>query len=420
MAARATTIAGPGHEGQFMHKYDPTDSIPEESLRALSRVLDPIDAGTFFTDTFEEGFEVIARDEPDRFVDLVSIDTIDAFIADNVLFSGMIDVTRAEPQIRRDSFILENDQIDRSAVLRLYQDKATIIAPHLHAYHKPLGDFVRALEPAFSASIQTNIYLTPPGAQGFRTHYDNHDVFVLQVSGAKKWRIYDEPMGKPYRGEGFEPGRHEVGEPQVEFELKAGDTAYIPRGYMHDAASLADETSLHVTLGLVSKTWADLVLEAISKAALETDGLRRALPPGYANRQFDRGPAREQFRAFVEELAKRAELDEPLDIIAEDYLKSRTPDMAGIVRHASRPVSEGQRYAAAPDALYRIVEDEESGEFAVVTRGGASEFVGGKRAAFDRAMSGEPFARAELPGVDEEGAADLVRRLMSRGLLRAL
>ncbi len=403
-----------------MHKYDPTENLPAESRAALERVLDPVEPSQFFREIFEEGHHLISRGEPGRFDDLVSVDVLDAFIAGQQLFSGMIDATRAEPQIRRDAFTLENDQIDRSALLRLYQDKATIIAPHLHAHHKPLGDFVRALEPVFSASVQTNIYLTPPGAKGFRTHYDNHDVFVMQVSGAKSWRIYDEPVGKPFRGEGFEPGVHDIGDPTAEFVLEAGDTVYIPRGLMHDAESHPEHASLHITLGLVTKTWADVVLEAISKAALETDGLRRALPAGFANRDFDRGPAREQFRAFVAELAEKAELDEPLDIIAEDYLKSRVPDFAGIVSYASEPIADDQRYQAKEHGLYRMIEDEDSGEFAVVTRGGQSEFVAAKRPAFDRAMSGEPFVRADLPEIEEDDATDMIRRLIARGLVRPL
>lgn len=401
-----------------MHKYDPSIGLPPASREALDRVIGPLEPKRFFTDIFEERFHLIARGEPDRFGDLVSVGVIDDFIADTALFDGMIDATRAEPRLTRDAFTLRDDRIDRSALLRLYQDKATIIAPHLHAYHKPLGDFVRALEPVFSASVQTNIYLTPPGAKGFRTHYDNHDVFVLQVSGAKSWRLYDEPVGKPFRGEGFQPDTHEIGDPREEFVLEAGDTVYIPRGLMHDAESHPEEASLHITLGLVTKTWADVVLEAISKAALETDGLRRALPPGYANPDFERGPARDQFRAFIAELADKAELDEPLDVMAEEYLKSRTPDMAGVVRYASRPLDENQRYRRCDDALYRIVEDEESGEFAVVTRGGASEFLGAKRAAFDRAMSGEPFARSDLPDIEADDATDMIRRLISRGLIR--
>jgi ribosomal protein L16 Arg81 hydroxylase len=39
--------------------------------------------------------------------------------------------------------------------------------------------------------VQTNIYLTPASNQGFRTHYDNHDVMVVQVEGEKLWRFYN-------------------------------------------------------------------------------------------------------------------------------------------------------------------------------------------------------------------------------------
>lgn len=403
-----------------MQKYDPTQNLPSDSAAALALVLDPIDPSEFFTEMFEEGHHLIAREEPDRFTDLVSVDVLDDFIASHVLFSGDIDSTRAEPRIDRSAFTLDNDRIDRSALLRLYQDKATIIAPHLHAHHKPLGDFVRSLEPVFSASVQTNIYLTPPGAKGFRTHYDSHDVFVMQVSGRKQWRIYDEPVGKPFRGEGFEPGVHDVGDPEEEFVLNAGDTVYIPRGMMHDAESFEDEASLHITLGLVTKTWADLVLESISKAALDHEGLRRALPPGFANADFDREPARAQFAEFIREIADAAELDEPLDVVAEDYLKSRVPEMSGIVRYASQVIGDGQRYQANPNPLYRVIEDEESGEFAVVTRGGSSEFIGSKRPAFERAMNGESFASGDLPEISEEDGIDLIRRLLSRGLIRPL
>lgn len=393
-------------------------SLPASARDAFARVLDPLDPGRFFDEVFEDRHELIARDDPERFADLVSIAAIDDFVASHELHAGMIDMTRAEPQIMRNQFIQDNDVIDRSAVMRLYQDKGTLIAPHFHSYHKPLADFVRALEPVFSAQIQTNIYLTPPGAQGFRTHYDNHDVFVLQVSGSKKWRLYNTPVDKPFRGEGFEPGVHDVGEPEQEFLLHAGDTVYIPRGMMHDADSFDDHSSLHITLGLVAKTWADLVLESISKVALGMDSMRRALPPGYANPDFDRGPAREQFAAFIAEIADKAEFDDPLDIVAEDYLKGRAPALGGIIDHASRIAAPGQRYRAVGDALYRIVADDENeGNFVVTTRGGASEYKGAKRPAFDRAMSGEPFAAGDLPGMEDEESRDLITRLISRGLV---
>jgi hypothetical protein len=46
---------------------------------------------------------------------------------------------------------------------------------------------VRRLAEAFESElghrVSVNLYLTPPGAQGFEAHYDWMDAFVLQVRG---------------------------------------------------------------------------------------------------------------------------------------------------------------------------------------------------------------------------------------------
>jgi hypothetical protein len=47
-----------------------------------------------------------------------------------------------------------------------------------------------------------NLYATPPCAQAVAAHADDRDVFVLQVSGAKAWRVYGAPpVPLPYPNE---------------------------------------------------------------------------------------------------------------------------------------------------------------------------------------------------------------------------
>ena len=58
-------------------------------------------------------------------------------------------------------------------------------------------DFARDLGAALAQPLQVNAYLTPPGNQGFATHYDTHDVFVLQVDGRKRWRIHPPVLPDP-------------------------------------------------------------------------------------------------------------------------------------------------------------------------------------------------------------------------------
>ncbi len=61
---------------------------------------------------------------------------------------------------------------------------------------------------------------------------------------------------------------HELGAPTLEFELHAGDVAYIPRGIAHEARS-TDTVSLHITAGILRYTWADFLFECVAAASLK-------------------------------------------------------------------------------------------------------------------------------------------------------
>ena len=74
--------------------------------------------------------------------------------------------------------------LDLPRVYELYRAGATISIRHLHESLLELAALCRAVEQMFSGHFQTNIYLSPPNAQGFGTHFDSHDVFVLQVVGS--------------------------------------------------------------------------------------------------------------------------------------------------------------------------------------------------------------------------------------------
>lgn len=116
----------------------------------------------------------------DRFTTLLSTATLDAMISAQRFREGELSLARSEPRIAPADYVLENGEVDRGGVMRLWQQGATIILPHLERRHAPLAHFCRQLEAVFSAHVQTNIYLTPAGAQGFHTHYDNHCVFVCR------------------------------------------------------------------------------------------------------------------------------------------------------------------------------------------------------------------------------------------------
>ncbi len=77
---------------------------------------------------------------------------------------------------------------------------------------------------------------------------------MLQVSGSKRWTLFGTPVESPLSGQEFSPEAHSLGETTLEFELQAGDVAYIPRGVAHEARS-TDTVSLHITAGVLRYTW---------------------------------------------------------------------------------------------------------------------------------------------------------------------
>ena len=84
-----------------------------------------------------------------------------------------------------------------------------------------------------------------------------HDVFVLQVSGTKRWRIHAPVWDAPLRDQPWTDRRAAVQRaaaepPLIEAVLEPGDCLYLPRGFLHAATALGG-VSTHLTLGV--HTW---------------------------------------------------------------------------------------------------------------------------------------------------------------------
>lgn len=366
----------------------------------------------FFERTYERNALVVAHNDPKRFEGLLSIDAVDRIVTSVDLREGQLDLADASRNVRRTDYIDGGGYVDRGAVAELHRQGATIILQHAHQSEPALARLCRALEHVFSCHVQTNLYLTPPNAQGFRTHYDNHDVLVIQVEGEKAWRLYDKPVDTPYRGEGFEAGKYETGELKQEFVLKAGDVAYVPRGLMHDAMTSGSAPSLHITVGLIVRTWADLMLEAVSEVALREPELRRSLPPGYTHAGFDREAARKHLKKLAEIVAREVKLDEALDLNIDTFIRSRAAENRFTIRDGAQPIEANHHFIAQRYAPYRIAEDGDA--LALVAPGGELKFKPDDRAALERALSGEAFAVADLKALEP---AAMVTRLLAYGLI---
>jgi len=189
-----------------------------------------------------------------------------------------------------------------------------------------------SLEEHFGCGAGCNVYYTPAGSQGFAPHYDDVDVFILQVEGEKRWTLHAPPAPEHVLPRDPSPdfAPADLGPPLASVALKPGDLLYLPRGTVHQAFTPAGgAASLHLTVSISRRhTWRDLLelglAGALEEAAAADVTWRRALPREYESfmgvLHSDRADARRaQFSQMAHGLLQRLVASMPLDAVADQF-----------------------------------------------------------------------------------------------------
>lgn len=158
----------------------------------------------------------------------------------------------------------------------------------------------------------------------------------------KEWRVYkprteDEVLPK------FSSGnftQEEIGEEVLRTTLEAGDILYFPRGFIHQARSLPDAHSLHITISTYQcNTWHDVMKEMMNEAletAMKNDvEFRRGVPLNFLNccgsQNSEQGPSAER-QAVTNKIADlftrlrhHADIDLAADRRAVSFLHDSLP-----------------------------------------------------------------------------------------------
>jgi hypothetical protein len=224
------------------------------------------------------------------------------------------------------------DLADPGRIFDQFARGATIVLQSLQRYWPPLTAFSRDLELFLTHPVQVNAYLTPPASRGLGVHHDTHDVFVLQVHGRKLWQVWDAAVPFPLgHQKQLPPGAESPTEaPQVDAELAPGDCLYVPRGFRH-AARTAETASLHLTVGMLTRNWNDLLREVV-ELATEEAWFRESLPVGFAN---DPATLEGSLADRVEELRRfldKVDLAKVADRAGRRFWANRPPPLEGQLR----------------------------------------------------------------------------------------
>lgn len=309
---------------------------------------------------------------------------------------------------RRGSVMRDLDQAALNAALR---DGATLIVDAVNEASAGLETLCARLAAEFLASCQANLYACWGQTQGFDVHWDDHDIFVVQVEGRKQWRLYGATLAHPTRaGPALDHPRPQ--EPLESFVLEAGEVLYLPRGHWHAAVGLG-EPSLHLTIGLTRKSGADF-LHWLADQALADAGARADLP-------FEAGDEALAGRlgALLADLSAQAPLE-----LARRY---RRHVAAGQVfrPQLSFPHIGGPASEIAPDATIRLApgsaEVRTAGADVVLSwRGVEFRLDGGLQVPLQRLAAGEAVGYAalgaDLPPDRQRQVPALVAEMVGRGV----
>jgi len=225
-------------------------------------------------------------DDAARFLPLCRPADLDAFLATDAARTPRVILTDARRPggagVPYGEFVFDGgNRIDLPRLQALHDRGATVVLSQMDEVLAPIGRFCRGLERVFLHPVQCNIYLTPPGAQGFRPHYDAHDVLILQVQGEKLWRVWPTPVSpfaNPLTRWDARDERPLPAETPVTQTIRPGDALYVPRGMLHEAPAQGGESSLHLTVGLLGHSWGEALRTALNVLERQDPALRQAFP----------------------------------------------------------------------------------------------------------------------------------------------
>jgi lysine-specific demethylase/histidyl-hydroxylase NO66 len=390
-------------------------AAPHPGSDALALTLAPVAAPDFFAEHWERRPLVVPRADPTRFTRILSPDDVERLLCETGIRTPGFRLVKEGAQLPlagyTEDIAWRPGSFSGTAVVERvaheFEQGATLVLQALHLHWPAAALYCRSLEQTLGCPVQVNAYLTPAAARGFAVHHDTHDVFVLQVSGRKRWRLYEPVLELPLKHQRWSPRLGDPGPPIEDFELEAGQTLYLPRGWPHEATT-SDDESLHLTVGIHPTTRMDALRMALDSCADDPE-FRRSLEadgrlPGH----------------LLDRLAARLEPAEVARRARRRFAGSRRPILHGQldqVRDLER-LTAGTPVERRPTVILELEHD--SGHVQLVFEGKEMRFPA-KAAPAVEAICGlpGPFTAADLPGpLDEAGRVVLVRRLVREGLLR--
>lgn len=231
-------------------------------MKILQKLLAPYPVEQFLTEYWTQKAIHICASNAQKFRDYFSWDNLNYLLNYNRL---------TEPDIRFSKKGKSLSGIHNSQNWGSYvREGATLIVNGVHHRVPTVRELTANLQYDIGYPAHVNLYCSPSEQQGFTSHYDTHDVLILQIDGEKEWFVYPETVRYPTPDMPSENEQPPEGTPYLQCVLKPGDLLYIPRGHWHYAIACGEKLSLHLTVGIdcqMGINWANWLMNDLQKSS---------------------------------------------------------------------------------------------------------------------------------------------------------
>lgn len=228
-------------------------------MKTLEYILSPYDYHQFMAEHWmQKAIHISAGGNP-KFDRLFSWEHFNYLLSYNDLDSNDIDLILNGKIVSRTEVVNPAELFQPGKLLKFLQKGATLKFNNLQKRVPEIAEFVSQLRYEIGYSnLTVNAYSSFPGKQGFVSHYDPYEIFVMQIDGAKQWKVFPETLKYPLESQPsmyFEPP---AAKPYLNTVLEPGDVLYLPKGHWHYAIAVG-KPSLHITLGIHCATGIDFL-----------------------------------------------------------------------------------------------------------------------------------------------------------------
>lgn len=259
-----------------------------EPKSSFADLIAPVSAEAFFRDYHHRKWLHVEA-SPERASGLLPQDELDRLLAMKIWSQHSLQLVLDRQRVPPAAYCApgvdrnrnQSLQPDPGRVQALLDRGASMVLNDIDGVCPGIGQVAEGIEEAVGdAKAAANLYYSVAERQAFDSHFDRHDVYVLQIHGEKRWNVYQGRADNPIE----HPAFHNV--PQAEYDrmkgpvaerltMRPGDFLYLPRGQFHDALA-SSEVSIHVTfscgeptgLGWLTSLWNRAVHDTSFRADL--------------------------------------------------------------------------------------------------------------------------------------------------------